>query len=511
MLFLLLATIPAADDARAVDFDTEIIPILTRSGCNAGACHGAAVGRGGFRLSLYGGDPAADFQSMVLELEGRRINLASPEESLVLLKPTGMISHGGGYRLDPDEEGAQRLLRWLTEGAARHQKRRLKSLEVTPAIHVADKPGSRVTLRATARFDDGKTEDVTQWTLFKAEDPAAVDIDADSATAVLLRRGRHLVVARYLDRVVPLQLIVPLSDNPIDLTKEPRRNFIDEHVLELLSTLRIPVSPPADDAAFLRRISLDLTGRLPKPKHVRGFLADKKPGKRDRLIDTLLASDEFTDYWTHRFAQLLRIRSQPQDKVGAQRYHNWLRSQIAAAAPYDSLARELLTSAGDTHTVGPANFYRTVGGAREQAEFVSELFMGNRLRCANCHNHPLDKWTQDDYHGLSAVFAKISRGRVVEVLSRGEVTHPRTGEAAVPRIPGERFLSAGGDGREQFADWLTHPKNPYFAKAAVNRLWKAGSWSRPTTCGPRTPPRIPRCWTDWRPILSSMVTTFGTR
>ena len=187
----------------------------------------------------------------------------------------------------------------------------------------------------------------------------------------------------------------------------------------------------------------------------------------------MLASDEFTEYWTWQFAKLLRIRSQPGDARGALTYHRWLRRQIAGATPYDRIARELLTATGDTHEVGPANFYRTVGGAREQAEFAGELFMGNRLRCANCHNHPLDRWTQNDYHGLAAVFAKLERGRVIQVSSRGEVTHPRTGQPAIPRIPGEEFLSASDDGRDAFANWLTGRENPYFAKAVVNRLWKA--------------------------------------
>ncbi|HEY8504655.1 MAG TPA: DUF1549 domain-containing protein, partial [Gemmataceae bacterium] len=407
---LLLTTLLAAGAAAPdVDFDTDVIPVLTRAGCNAGACHGAAAGRGGFRLSLFGSDPEFDHRSIVRELEGRRVNLASPDESLLLLKPTSAVRHGGGARLDLEGEGADLLRRWIASGAARAKARRLLDLRVSPEVHVADRPGGSVPLRATARFDDGSSRDVTRWTVFTPEDPSAVAIDGRTATAQLLRRGRHVIVARYLDRVVPVQVIVPLSDRPVDLTREPRRNFIDGHILELLTKLRLPVSPPADDATFLRRVTLDLTGRLPTPEQVFAFAGDGRPDKRDRLIDRLLASEEFNDYWTYRLAGLLRIRSGAHDGTGVRTYHRWLREQVASGAPYDRIARELLTAEGDAHAVGPANFYRTTGDARQQAEFVSELFLGSRLRCANCHNHPLDRWTQDDYHGLAAVFARVER------------------------------------------------------------------------------------------------------
>ncbi|MEO2035661.1 MAG: DUF1549 domain-containing protein, partial [Planctomycetaceae bacterium] len=234
------------------------------------------------------------------------------------------------------------------------------------------------------------------------------------------------------------------------------------------------MSPQADDATFLRRVTLDLTGRLPTIAAIGEFLSQTDVSKRTELIDRLLKSSEFTEYWTLQLARLLRIRSGAGGEVqGALTYHGWLKQQVSQAVPYDEIARQMLTSIGDTHEVGPANFYRTVAGPREQAEFASELFMASRLRCANCHNHPLDRWTQDDYHGLAAIFAKLERGQVIQVASRGEVTHPRTGEAAIPRIPGDRFLDDSGDGRTEFATWLTSKDNPYFAKAIVNRLWKS--------------------------------------
>lgn len=473
VLALLIAVIAASPSATAedqVDFDNQVIPVLTKAGCNTGACHGAAVGRGGLKLSLYGGDPDTDFRSIVLDLEGRRVNYADADESLIVRKPTESMEHGGGERLLQDGEGANLLLRWIRQGTPRPRGKQLSEFDVTPKTHVATAVDQTLKLQATARFSDGSQADVTRWTVFTAEDASAVEIDPDSAEVKLLRPGRNIVVARYLDRVVPIELIVPLSEQPVDLSAEPRVNLIDEHVLATLATLRLPVSPAADEATFLRRVTLDLTGRLPTIEMQEHFA---ETGDRQLLVDQLLESDEFNEYWTMRLAKLLRIRSQPGDSTGAQTYHDWLQQQIATATPYDKMARELLLGMGDSHEIGPANFYRTAGGAREQAEFVSELFMGNRLRCANCHNHPLDRWTQDDYHGLSAIFAKVGRGRVIKTNNRGEVTHPRTGDAAVQRIPGRQFLEPDDDGREALASWLTEPENPYFARAIVNRLWKA--------------------------------------
>ncbi|MFP6604185.1 MAG: DUF1549 domain-containing protein [Pirellulaceae bacterium] len=467
----LLALVGAAP-TEPVHFDTQIVPVLTKAGCNAGACHGAAVGRGGFKLSLYGGDPAVDYDAIVRQVAGRRINLARPASSLLLLKPTGILDHGGGYRLDADKAGAQRLLRWIESGAQRGPPRRLVRFKVFPTDHLAGKPGEQLKLRAEAEFADGQVADVTDWTVFEPEDSSAVEVDPTSSQVTLLRRGRHVVVARFLDRVVPLQFTVPLSDQAVTLPVAKGENFIDRHVRTTLEQLRLPVSPMADDATLVRRLYLDLIGRLPTEAESLSYLKDGRSGKRLVLIDRLLKSAEASDYWTFQFAKLLRIRSRPQDTLGAQTYHGWLRQQIQQDASYAQMARTMLTTTGDSHKIGPANFYRSAGDPRARAEFVSELFMGVRLRCANCHNHPLDQWTQDDYHGLSAIFAPLQVGRVVSVKEHAEVTHPRTGEAAVPRIPGTRFLESAQAGRELLADWLTDRQNPYFAPAAVNRLWK---------------------------------------
>ena len=483
-LTVLLSMPALAQDNRVatreiVNFDNDLIPVLTKAGCNAGACHGAAIGRGDLKLSLFGGSPDADYRAIVRELEGRRVNLTRPEESLVLLKSTGALPHGGGRRLDPDGDGARLLLEWIVQGASQVDGLRVEQLEVTPSRHVANAIGQSVPVRATATFSDQSTRDVTSWTIFAAEDPSAVDVDPDRAVSTVLRRGRHIVTARYLGQVVPIELVVPLSDVPVDHDDEPRSSFIDELILELLAMLRVPTSPFADDPAFIRRVTLDLTGRLPATDAVAEFVADPSTGKREALVDRLLASDAFNDYWTFELAKLLRIRSAPRrrgppEQRGALAYHQWLHQQISEGVGYDRLVRSLITATGDANQYGPANFYRTVQGPGPQAEFMSEVFMGARLRCANCHNHPLDRWTQDDYHGLAAIFATVDSRTIVKLNPAGEVIHPGTGAPATARIPGDRFLADGeADGRAALADWLTEESNPYFAKAIVNRLWSA--------------------------------------
>ena len=474
-VLLSLLLLGAAPDS-AIDFDTEIIPVLTKAGCNAGACHGAAAGRGGFHLSLFGRDAAGDYEQIVHALEGRRINLAKPTESLLLKKPTGYLDHGGDVVLPEESVGAATVLTWITAGAPRGTGRKLVELKVSADRTFIEQLPATVGLKALARFDAAPAINVTQQTVFTPADPAALEIREATdgkMTATIKRRGPQLIIVRFLDQVIPLTLVSPFSDRSVDLTKEPRTNFIDEEVNRTLTLLRLPPSPPADDATFLRRVRLDLTGRLPTPEEVTSYVRDASADKRERVIDGLLASDDFVDYWTLRFARQLRLHSLPNETQGLAAYADWLRINLAKRRPYNSWAKELLVATGDSHAVGPANFARTVNDARGQAELVGEFFLGARLGCANCHDHPLDRWTQDDYHGLAAVFAKLDRGRIVRNTARGEVTNLRTGEPAIPRIPGVRHLDTAADPIETTADWLTSAANPWFARAAVNRLWQA--------------------------------------
>jgi len=469
-LFLILAFASLSHTPTAIDFDTDVLPVITKAGCNAAACHGAAAGRGGFKLSLFGGDPAHDYDEIVNRLEGRRVNLSKPTQSLIVLKPTGELDHEGGIRLD--ESDAETISDWIRAGAMRQQLRRLVSLDVTPNDVIVSRFPDKVELKVEATFNDGTRRNVTREAIFYPTDPAAVQADENGKLSVR-RRGRHAVVVRFLTKVRTVQLTVPLHDELVDLSKQPRNNWIDDEILATLEVLRLPPSPQADDATGLRRARLRLTGRLPLPGEVIQYMAASDPKKYQKLVNQLLRSKEFTDYWTYEFAKLLRIRSQPKEQQGALAFHQWVRQQIENKTPLNKVAVDLLTAEGDTHTNGPANFYRATKGPRDQAEYVSEVLMGVRLRCANCHNHPLDRWTQDDYHGLSAIFARIEQGRIIRVASRGEVTHPRTGQAALPRIPGQRFLNQDEDARQSLADWLLEDDNPQFAKAMVNRLWRA--------------------------------------
>ncbi|MDA1055542.1 MAG: DUF1553 domain-containing protein [Planctomycetota bacterium] len=471
MNFFSVMMMVLAVEAAPVDFDTEIVPILTKAGCNAAACHGSATGRGGFKLSLFGGDPAWDYDEIVHRLEGRRINPVSADTSLVITKPTEQMAHEGGTRFEYDGPESALIAKWIEGGAARTRSRGLVRIEIEPR-HSLVKLNDDVQLRVTATFDDDSQHDVTDLSVYTSSDPAAVAA-TDTGTLTILRRGRHHVVVRFLTDVQTVQVTAPLTDTPINPSKALRHDWVDEQIINTLNALHLAPSEQADDATLLRRISLHLTGRLPRADAVQPYLANNDPSKFSRLVDRLLDSDEFVEYWTYRLSKLLRIRPQPTNLPATQAFHGWVQQQLKEDRGWDQIAAELLLAEGDTHEYGPANFYLVTGDARAQAEYTSELLMGVRLSCANCHNHPLDRWTQDDYHGLAAIFARVERGRQVRYTTRGEVIHPATGTAAVARIPGERFLSEEADARQALAEWLTSDSNPYFARAMVNRIWKA--------------------------------------
>ncbi len=470
---LLCAILFSAPHDGKVDFDTQIVPILTKAGCNAGACHGAAAGRGGFNLSLLGGNSEADYESIVQQYEGRRVNLVRPSQSLLLAKPTGYVDHGGDLLFDAESSEARRLREWIVSGAKRGKSRKLTRFELTPRRAVVELGAAPIPLRAMASFDDGPMEDVTRDVLFTSTDTSAIEIDQIGPTARIRRSGQLIVIARYLDRVVPIEFLVPFATDAKLLEYPATTNFIDEEIVGVLKTLRIPRSPAASDSVFLRRVTLDLTGRLPSVELAQSYPEDLAPDKREKLVDSLLASEEFNEYWTYRFARALQLHSLPNDKIGVATYANWLKEQIRERTPLNEVASTLLTATGDSHAVGPANFARMVGDPRAHAELVGKVFMGVRLGCANCHNHPLDRWTQDDFHGFAAVFAKLDRGPEVKLTNFGAVTNLRTGEPAIPRIAGQRYINGSDDPRIEAAKALTDSEDRQFARAFVNRLWQA--------------------------------------
>ncbi len=467
---LLLAWVTPAS-ASTPDFETQVLPVLTKAGCNGGACHGAAIGRGGFRLSLLGYDPQADYEHIVQEFEGRRANLARPERSLLLRKPSGQLPHEGGVRLKRASEGFALVHAWLAAGAPRGSGRTLAALELSPGAKHLSAPGQSFAIKVHARFADGAREDVTRWAVYTPTDPAALRCTPGGEVTVT-RRGQHTLMVRFLGEVACVTATVPLHDRPV-AAHRPRANFIDDHVNRTLDLLRLPHSARADDRTFARRLSLDLIGTLPDPADVEAFSADTAPDKRSRLVERLLARPEFADLWAYKWGDLLRIESRRLQPQGAAAFHGWVREQVARNTPLDRMARELLLTLGDGHRLGPANFSRVPVDAGAHAEYVSQAFLGVRLQCANCHNHPLDRWTQDDYHGLAAMFAKIDRtAPTVRLRERGDVIHPRTGMPTRPRLPGVAFLPEQDEPREVLARWIIDPENPFFARAAVNRVWK---------------------------------------
>jgi hypothetical protein len=455
----------------APDFETQVLPVLSRAGCNSGACHGAAIGRGGFRLSLLGYDPSLDYESMIHELQGRRVNLAKPEKSLLLKKPSRQLSHEGGHRLSAQGDGYRIVLDWLKAGAPRERRRTLKALEILPRERALAAVGETFTLKVTGRFSDGTDEDVTAWASCTPTDAGALRISADGVVTAL-RRGQSSVMVRFLGDVGSIAVTVPLADERLT-GQRPRRNYIDDAVNARLDQLRLPHSPRADDAVLIRRLFLDLTGTLPEPEEVEQYTVDPAPDKSARLVERLLQRPEFADYWTSKWGDWLRIDSKRLQPEGAATFHQWLRDQVARNRPLDQMARDMLLTLGDGHRIGPANFSRIPGDAGQHAEYVSQVFLGVRLQCANCHNHPLDRWTQDDFHGLAAVFARLTRERDVKLQAKGTgtVIHPKTGQPATPRIPGSVFLT-DADPRGRFASWLTAPSNAYFARNLANRIWR---------------------------------------
>lgn len=476
MVSALLVSEPESSSAPTtmVDFDSQIVPLLTHAGCNAGACHGAAAGRGGFHLSLFGSDPKSDYEAIVLFAEGRRVNIVDDTKSLVIAKPLGLLDHGGGEVLEEGSASVLVLRRWLQQGAKRGSQRQLRQLRVEPAESIATTLNQPKTLRAIATFSDGEQADVTEWTVFRSDDPASVEILHGPTRAQCLRPGKHLIMARFWNRVVPVSLLLPYDANQDKPHRvSPSASFVDVEIDSQLARLNLTSNGLADDATFLRRLRLDLTGRLPKPEELQVFLAETGAGKRAQWVDALLESEEFSSFWALRLARWFKLRGSPEEPQAARAYSDWIVRSMESRRPYNEMVRELLTSTGDSHVFGAANFTRTASDARQHAELVSSVLLGTRIQCANCHNHPSAAWTQDDYHGLAAIFARFDRTRTVSLKKQGSVTNVRTGESATPRIPGVRNLEDAESALDTFTQWMLDKDNSHFSKAIVNRLWDA--------------------------------------
>jgi hypothetical protein len=481
-----LALAPMTSAAEPVSFAREVVPVLTRAGCNAGACHGTPSGKNGFRLSLRGYDPALDIHSLTKEMAGRRIDRIDPGRSLALQKGTGAIPHEGGRRLDPDSVQYRLIRDWIAQGARddREASPRPTKLTVTPANDIVDAPASKQRLHVKAAFPNGAERDVTHLTRFTASDEMAVRVDA-GGTAIKLKTGEVVVIAEYMGLMTPAVILFRDPKPDFRWPDPPEFNFIDRHVFAKLKVLQIEPAPLCTDAEFVRRAYLDAAGRLPRPDEVRSFLADSDPKKRAKLIDRLLELPEFADWWALKWSDRLGVNQRFVGKIGAVKYHQWVRGAMAANVPEDVFARTILTASGANYSNPPAGFYRRLRNPEFRAEEIAQLFMGARVGCAKCHNHPGENWTQNDYYGLAAFFARIQyrngpffvgiydKEETVLAKRDGEMKHPRTGEEVPPKFPGGTVADLGpeDDRREAFARWLTAPDNPYFARAAANRIW----------------------------------------
>ncbi len=473
----------SARSARSWDFAQDVTPILTRSGCNTGGCHGRLDGQNGFHLSFLGYDPAGDYLAIVRDSGARRLSAFRPEDSLLVGTVTGRLPHAGGRRVQPGTPEYQTLVGWIRAGAPERQgpiHGRLLEVKATPSALALDRPGSRQ-IRLMARFEDGHERDVTRLAAYRPLDDRMLTATAHGAVS-LKNRGEADLVIRYQSFVSSLRAASVVNpDLKYDFASRPRANLIDVELWKRLEAMGVPPSDRASDAVFLRRASLDLIGEQPTPDEIRAYLADHDPEKRAKLIDRLLARPEFVLFWRIKLGDLLQITPQRQGPT-AYRYQAWIDQRLKKNERWDKVVTALLTAVGDPsdlETGGPVNYALDAPAANVQAELTAQRFLGLRLRCAQCHDHPFDVWTQDDYFGLAACFAKVKStpsmsGRTtVSIDPKGTIIHPRGKQAAQPRLLGGQPMKIAerDDPRGALAAWMTAADNPYFARATVNWVW----------------------------------------
>ncbi len=453
--------------------------MLTRSGCNSGTCHGSSRGQDGFRISLFGFDPAGDYHRITREAPARRINLAFPDESLLLQKGIGSVTHTGGKRFEKDSFAYNQIVQWLNEGANDDPEApRVTRIELFPPDAVLRGIDSTQRFVVIAHYADGTRRDATHLTVFLSRDESVAPIDSDGVVRAA-KRGETFITARFDVHTVGVPLLVLPSDRPAR-SLEPSDNFIDQLIAEKNQKLRQGSGPLCEDSTFLRRVTLDTIGKLPTQVEYDRFMADSSPEKRQTLAAELLARPEAADMWAAEWADLLMIRELPNvmSEKAVDRYFQWLRQQFKENRPLDQVVHDLLTASGHTFTEPATNFYAMEGDKLKLSENVAQLFLGIRLQCAQCHNHPFDRWTMDDYYSFAAFFAGVYRKpdedyRQWSVFTGGgETNHPVRGVAMPPKFLGNETPPAPSeDRRKPLADWIVAPDNPYFAKNITNRIW----------------------------------------
>ncbi len=481
--------IERAAASRPVSFRVDVAPVLSKAGCNMGTCHGNLNGKGGFKLSLRGDSAAFDFTSLTRDAAGRRINLERPERSLILLKPTGQVAHEGGMRFGIASPEADTLRAWVSQGASDDPASapRLRTLEVWPPERIADPGTLAQQLVVTAVLDDGRRLDVTRQAAYDVSDPTLAAVTA--AGLVQVRQPCETAISvRFMNARGTARLAFPANRPDFTWSGPESTHPIDAVVFAKLQALRIHAAPLASDPVFLRRAYLDAIGRLPTPEEASAFLADTRPDRRARVIDGLLERPELADFWALKWADLLRNEEKTMSKKGAWALERWLRDQIARDVPLDEMARRIVTGLGSTYSNPPASFHRTNRDPTTTAESFSQVFLGVRLQCARCHNHPYDVWTQDDYYGLAAFFSNIARKEINNVrgdfLDSHEINsdeliflkgpaglrNPRTGEPMRPRGLGAPQPAPEGRELDSLAASLGG-QNPQFTRNLANRVW----------------------------------------
>jgi hypothetical protein len=467
----------------AWSFRNHVIPMMTKIGCNSGACHGALAGKGGLKLSLRGYAPVTDHFVLTRQAQGRRIDNEEPARSLLLLKPTLAVSHGGGQKIEVDSPDYQVLSDWIAAGAPapRADDPAIRRLEVFPPESVL-KPRDTLHVLVRAWYTDGHVEDVTRWVKFSSSEDLVATVDSEGKVGVA-GHGEAAITVWFSNLVASSRIISPLP-NKVDarvFASAPRRNFIDGLVLKKLASLNIPPCGPCSDGEFIRRAYLDAAGILPTPAEVRKFMTDESLDKRDKLIDALLKRSEFIDYWAYKWSDLLLVSTRRLQQPAMWAFYQFIRQSVADNKPWDRFARQILTANGSTLRNGAANYFVLHKEVTDLNEATALTFMGMSITCCRCHNHPLEKWTQDQYWAMANLLGRVAlkngerAGEItVQSLASGDVPHPRRGVAMRPAPLDGRPLDADSpmDRRVYFAKWLTKADNPYFARAVVNRVWR---------------------------------------
>jgi hypothetical protein len=474
-------TVKDMEKPAPVQFVNHVTAVLSKSGCSMGACHGSPSGKNGFRLSLRGYDPALDFETLTKEVFGRRTNRLTPDESLVLRKPVGKVPHEGGIRLSGNSVQYQLLRDWIGEGLRGDPEGtpHLQKLQIVPEKRVLTDPATSQQIVALGHFSDGSVRDVTPLAVFTSSNEEVGKV-SESGLVEGNQTGEAAILVRYLDQISTAHVTFLKPAPDFAWTNPPENNYVDKHAFAKMKMLQILPADACSDEEFIRRASLDATGALPTSDEVKQFLADKDPAKRAKLIDRLLEKPEYYDFWTLKLADVLRSNRKAIQEKGIHVFQRWIRDSLVQDKPFDQFVRELLIAEGNSFKNPAVNYYRVSRDPQNSVETTAQLFMGIRIQCAKCHNHPFEKWSQNDYYGLAAFFSRVKykpgqepTEEVVYVDRAGEVTQPRTGQQMPPKFLGGKVaeVAAGADRRAALATWLTSPENPFFAKATVNRIW----------------------------------------